>query len=119
MLLTSHVDDLLWACDQSCDWIIKEIIDEFKCGTVESDSFRYCGKEVRQDEDYNIHITCGDTTRTIKKIPISTSSFVGLDPWGLDPGAWKKPKLSKSEVNLKKVEKIHEKSKPVCEQSNR
>ena len=49
----------------------------------------------------------------------STSSFVGLDPWGLDPGAWKKPKLSKSEVNLKKVEKIHEKSKPVCEQSNR
>ena len=50
---------------------------------------------------------------------ISTRSFVGLDPWGLDPGAWKKPKLSKSEVNLKKVEKIHEKSKPVCEQSNR
>ena len=49
----------------------------------------------------------------------STRSFVGLDPWGLDPGAWKKPKLSKSEVNLKKVEKIHEKSKPVCEQSNR
>ena len=71
MLLTSHVDDLLWACDQSCDWIVKEIIDEFKCGTVESDSFRYCGKEVRQDEDYNIHITCGDTTRTIKKIPIA------------------------------------------------
>ena len=52
-------------------------------------------------------------------IYISTRSFVGLDPWGLDPGAWKKPKLSKSEVNLKKVEKIHEKSKPVCEQSNR
>ena len=49
----------------------------------------------------------------------STRSFVGLDPWGLDPRAWKKPKLSKSEVNLKKVEKIHEKSKPVCEQSNR
>ncbi|CAE7418365.1 GIP [Symbiodinium sp. CCMP2592] len=48
-----------------------EIIDEFKCGTVESDSFRYCGKEVKQDEDYNIHITCGDTTRTIKKIPIA------------------------------------------------
>eukprot|EP00439_Symbiodinium_sp_Y106_P020976 s5577_g2.t1 len=40
MLLMSHVDDLLWACDQSCDWIVKEIIDEFKCGTVESDSFR-------------------------------------------------------------------------------
>ena len=57
-------------------------------------------------------------TFTAHKV-FSTSSFVGLDPWGLDPGAWKKPKLSKSEVNLKKVEKIHEKSKPVCEQSNR
>ena len=55
----------------------------------------------------------------LKFMIISTRSFVGLDPWGLDPGAWKKPKLSKSEVNLKKVEKIHEKSKPVCEQSNR
>ena len=58
------------------------------------------------------------TGRTVCKEK-STRSFVGLDPWGLDPGAWKKPKLSKSEVNLKKVEKIHEKSKPVCEQSNR
>ena len=25
----------------------------------------------------------------------STRSFVGLDPWGLDPGAWKKPKFIK------------------------
>ena len=61
-------------------------------------------------------VTVSSRTKELTK---STSSFVGLDPWGLDPGAWKKPKLSKSEVNLKKVEKIHEKSKPVCEQSNR
>ena len=26
MLLTSHVADLAYACDQSCDWILKEII---------------------------------------------------------------------------------------------
>ena len=54
MLLTSHVDDLLWACDPSCDWIVKELIDEFKCGTVESGSFKYCGKEIVQDEDFTI-----------------------------------------------------------------
>ena len=59
------------------------------------------------------------TAESTELLTFSTRSFVGLDPWGLDPGAWKKPKLSKSEVNLKKVEKIHEKSKPVCEQSNR
>ena len=40
MLMTSHVDDLLWACDPSCDWIIKDQIDAFKCGTVETGSFR-------------------------------------------------------------------------------
>ena len=69
MLLTSHVDDLLWACDPSCDWIVKELIDEFKCGTVESGSFKYCGKEIAQDEDFTIHVSCADATRAIKKIP--------------------------------------------------
>ena len=71
MLLTSHIDDLLWACDPSCDWIVKELIDEFKCGTVESGSFKYCGKEIVQDEDFTIHVSCADTTRAIKKIPIA------------------------------------------------
>ena len=71
MLLASHIDDLLWACDPSCDWIVKELIDEFKCGTVESGSFKYCGKEIVQDEDFTIHVSCADTTRAIKKIPIA------------------------------------------------
>ena len=30
--------------------------------------FRYCGKEIKQDEDFNIHISCSDTTRGVKKI---------------------------------------------------
>ena len=54
MLLTLFVDDLLWACDPSCAWIIKDLIDEFKCGTVEQDNFRNCGKEIRQGDDFNI-----------------------------------------------------------------
>ncbi|CAE7182068.1 unnamed protein product [Symbiodinium pilosum] len=66
--MTSHVDDLLWACGPSCNWIIKDLIDTFKCGTVETGSFRYCGKEIKQDEDFNIHISCSDTTRGVKKI---------------------------------------------------
>ena len=71
MLLTLHVDDLLWACDPSCDWIVKGLIDEFKCGTVESRSFKYCGKEIVQDEDFTIHVSCADTTRAFKKIPVA------------------------------------------------
>ena len=30
LLLTSHVDDLLWARDPSCDWIMNDLIETFK-----------------------------------------------------------------------------------------
>ena len=79
MLMTSHVDDLLWACDPSRDWIIKDLIDTFKCGTVEKGSFRYCGKEVKQDEDFTIHVSCSDTARGVKKIHIAPKRHRG-DP---------------------------------------
>ena len=39
LLLTSHVDDLLWACDPSCDWIMDDLIKTFKCGTTEVGKF--------------------------------------------------------------------------------
>ena len=68
LLLTSHVGDLLWACDPSCDWIMNDLIETFKCGKVETGSFRHCGKEIIQDEDFNIHVTCSETTRNVAKI---------------------------------------------------
>ena len=57
-------------CDPSCDWIMNDLIETFKCGKVETGSFRYCGKEIVQDEDFNIrcHVTCSETTRNVTKI---------------------------------------------------
>ncbi|CAE7834664.1 unnamed protein product [Symbiodinium sp. CCMP2592] len=79
LLLTSHVDDLLWACDPSCDWIMNDLIETFKCGKVETGSFRYCGKEISQDEDFNIHVTCSETTRNVNKIHVDKRRHPG-DP---------------------------------------
>ena len=79
LLLTSHVDDLLWACDPSCDWIMNDLIETFKCGKVETGSFRYCGKEIAQDEDFNIHVTCSETTRNVSKIHVDKRRHSG-DP---------------------------------------
>ncbi|CAE7692632.1 RE1 [Symbiodinium sp. CCMP2592] len=79
LLLTSHVDDLLWACEPSCDWIMNDLIETFKCGKVETGSFRYCGKEISQDEDFNIHVTCSETTRNVNKIHVDKRRHPG-DP---------------------------------------
>ena len=51
---------------------MKELIQEFQCGEPESGSFRYCGKEIVQDHDFNIKVTC--TTTTMKLKPISITS---------------------------------------------
>ncbi|OLQ03412.1 Copia protein [Symbiodinium microadriaticum] len=79
LLLTSHVDDLLWACDPSCDWIMDDLIKTFKCGTTEVGNFRYCGKEITQDEDFTIRVSCADTTRNVSKIFVDKRRHPG-DP---------------------------------------
>ena len=49
---------------------LQELLDEGH-QVIESGSFKYCGKEIVQDEDFTIHVSCADTTRAIKKIPIA------------------------------------------------
>ena len=46
---------------------------------METGSFRYCGKEIVQDEDFNIHVSCGDTTRNVTKIHVDKRRHPG-DP---------------------------------------
>ena len=45
----------------------------------ETGSFRYCGKEIVQDEDFNIHVTCSETTRNVSKIHLDKTRHPG-DP---------------------------------------
>ena len=78
-LIASHVDDLLWACEESAQWVIDDIIKTFKCGEVDKRNFRYCGKEISQADDFSITAKCSDTTRNIKKIHIKSGRHPG-DP---------------------------------------
>ena len=57
LMLGSHVDDLIWACHPKYQYIIDDL-KHFQCGKVEQKKFRYCGKEVAQDDDFTIHVTC-------------------------------------------------------------
>ena len=66
----THVDDIIWAAKPEYQSMIQSVIDASCCGEPEEDSFRYCGKEVVQDGDYNITVTCRDTTLSLKPIQI-------------------------------------------------
>jgi len=48
--------------------MIDELMQRFKCGSHESRNFRYCGKEIAQDDDYTLRVKCKDTT--LKMTPI-------------------------------------------------
>ena len=69
-LCGTHVDDLIWACKPEADALLQKVIDTFTCGDVEEGDFRYCGKEVHQDDDFTITVTCRDTTMKIEPIQV-------------------------------------------------
>ena len=56
-----------------------DLIKTFKCGTTEVGHFRYCGKEIAQDEDFTIRVSCADTTRNVSKIFVDKRRHPG-DP---------------------------------------
>ena len=70
-LLCTHVDDLLWAAEPEAEPVIEELLKEFSCGKVERKTFRYCGKEVSQADDYTITVTCKETTLKVRRIFIA------------------------------------------------
>lgn len=79
LMLGTHVDDLIWACEPEAQHIIDELLETFQCGKVEEGKFRYCGKDIEQDDDYNIYVTCKDSTMKIRKAEIGKDRLPG-DP---------------------------------------
>ena len=61
-MLYMHVDDLLWAATEEATPWVQKLLDEFDVRKVETDDFRFCGKEVKQDAEGTITVTCQDTT---------------------------------------------------------
>jgi len=67
-LCGTHVDDIIWAATPEGEKHVQQVIGTFKCGAPEERNFRFCGKEVAQDDNFDIKITCRDTTK--KLVPI-------------------------------------------------
>ena len=66
----THVDDLIWAAKPEYEHMIRKVTSTFQCGEPEEKCFRYCGKEVTQDDDFNIVVTCRSTTMKLEPIRV-------------------------------------------------
>ena len=67
-MLCTHVDDLLWAATEEATPWVQKLLDTFDVRKVETDDFRFCGKEIKQDKQGNIKVSCQDTTEKIQPI---------------------------------------------------
>ena len=65
------MDDFLWTATSAGEPVVQRLLDRFKIGRIESDTFRFCGREYVQSLDGTITINCRDNTRAIRPIDIS------------------------------------------------
>ena len=72
-VLGSIVDDTIYAIRPDHKWIIDAISTELVFGKIEERTFRFCGREIVQDEDYNVKITCKQTTLKIGEVQIPSA----------------------------------------------
>ena len=47
---------------------VQQLLDRYTVKTVESGTFRFCGREVVQHSDFSISVRCKDTTEKIKPV---------------------------------------------------
>ena len=83
-MLATRVDDMLWAMKPGCEGV-QQLLDRYTIKTVESGTFRFCGREVVQHSDFSISVRCKDTTEKI-------------EPVRYDPTGRKQPDLEDHEI---------------------
>jgi hypothetical protein len=67
-MLATHVDDMIWGAKEGFEYLIDELLAKFSLKKVEQGNFRFCGREVRQDDDFTIHVTCKDNAEKVEVI---------------------------------------------------
>ena len=72
--MASHVDDSIYACKPGYEDVMKRIqkIFQVEDKKISTGSFRFCGREISQAEDFTITATCKDTTEKLEKIKYRT-----------------------------------------------
>ena len=67
-MLATHVDDMLWATKPGDEDRLQQLLDRYTIKTVESGTFRFCGREVIQHSDFSVSVRCKDTTEKIEPV---------------------------------------------------
>ena len=67
-VMSSNVDDLLYGYLPEGAEVMISVLQQFLVGKEEHGTFRFCGKEIRQDEDFDIHVTAKDNTERVQPI---------------------------------------------------
>ena len=79
------VDDTIYAIRPDHKWILDAIAAELVFGKIEERSFRFCGREIVQDEEFSVRVTGWQTTLKINEIKIVPSRLKMSDePASLD-----------------------------------
>ena len=69
-VMSSNVDDLLNGSHPGFESAMDEVLDTFSVRERNDAPFRFCGKEVNQDENMSITVTAKDSTEKIRPIDI-------------------------------------------------
>ena len=64
----THVDDMLWATKPGYEDRVQQLLDRYTIKTVESGTFRFCGREVIRHSDFSVSVRCKDTTEKIEPV---------------------------------------------------
>ena len=67
-VMSSNVDDLLYGYLLEGAEVTNSVLQQFLVGTEERGIIRFCGKEIRQDEDFGIQVTAKDNTERVQPI---------------------------------------------------
>ena len=67
-MLATHVDDKLWATKPGYEDRVQQLLDRDTIKTVESGTFRFCGREVIQHSDFSVSVKCKDSTEKIEPV---------------------------------------------------
>ena len=79
LLAGAHVDDIMWACHPDYEYVItKELFTFFTVKEIQEGSFRFCGREYLQHDDYSVSVACKDNTEKILPITFDRGTR-GLD----------------------------------------
>ena len=71
VFMGAHVDDLLWAAKQGYEYIMDKLLAQFEVKEIHEGSYKFCGREFNQTEDFSITISCKENTEGI--LPISVN----------------------------------------------